>query len=83
MSVKMSFKVKQKMKAEKELLKKKREELRASKVSKKLKFEPYKKRPWCMNTHSTSKNSKVRCPGCEEKYSDPPFEEWIQCSKCS
>ncbi|XP_046662227.1 uncharacterized protein LOC124370172 [Homalodisca vitripennis] len=81
--VKMCLEVKQEMKDEKERLKKKREELRASKVSKKLKFGPYKKRPRCMNTASTSKGSEVRCPGCEEKYSDPPVEEWIQCSKCS
>lgn len=28
-------------------------------------------------------SDEVACPGCSEKYSNPPIEDWIQCEKCS
>ncbi|GFU67950.1 uncharacterized protein TNCV_1364941 [Trichonephila clavipes] len=30
---------------------------------------------------STSKDSVIRCPVCEEEYCDPPTEEWTQCQE--
>lgn len=80
--VKIKLEQKEIEKAEKEELKKKRKELRASKVAKKLKFQPSAKLPKRLTEASTSKDSDVKCPACEEKYEDPPKEEWIQCARC-
>jgi hypothetical protein len=31
---------------------------------------------------STLKDCKIRCPACDDLYSHPPEEDWIQCSTC-
>ena len=33
-------------------------------------------------TASTKKTQNVICPGCGEKYIEPPLEDWIQCNLC-
>lgn len=35
------------------------------------------------NNQKTSDGSHYMCPGCNELYTDPPIENWIQCSSCS
>ncbi|GFT19890.1 uncharacterized protein TNCV_4993251 [Trichonephila clavipes] len=53
-------------------------------------FKPFPKSTQCLYKSkpkspvaSTSKDGVITCPACEEKYCDPPTEEWIQCCSVS
>lgn len=44
------------------------------------KNETTKKTPQLLNT--SKRQAVISCPLCLEKYTEPPHEDWIQCSRC-
>ncbi|CAH0546489.1 unnamed protein product [Brassicogethes aeneus] len=34
------------------------------------------------NTQNAPNEPDAICPGCDEEFTDPPDEDWIQCEKC-
>lgn len=67
-----------------EVKKRQAEEDRCKKLAKKFKKNFSSSTPKAkpaIDQPSTS-TGKIACPACEEEYTDPPEEDWIQCFKC-